>query len=139
MSGMTSSSNDLNRDFLLSSVSLSQELLSDIFYQINTIGPKHESQDYSWNDRLSRLTSDLSLFVELTTLLAKGMVKEKHKTIPQIKESHIHLLFIIKAINQAHQKQDIIALEELIKYELKDNLTQWKINIISQIKRILNA
>ena len=45
----------------------------------------------------------------------------------EFKDSHIHLLFVMKAMNQAQQKQDRVALEDLIKYELKDNLTQWKI------------
>jgi hypothetical protein len=58
--------------------------------------------------------------------------------LPEIKTSHIHLLFILKGINQAQQKNDSLVLEDLIKHELKDNLTQWKINLIPTIKRMLN-
>jgi hypothetical protein len=64
---------------------------------------------------------------------------KKEKSIKDIKESHIQLLFIMKAINQAQLKSDVLALEELIKYELKDNLTQWKIDLFPQVRKLLNS
>ena len=138
MSGMTFSLNDPKNEFLHEAILLSQDLLTDMLFVINGLQPLTKETESSWNHYLSGFTSDLSKFVELTTLISKVITKHKNQTLPQIKESHIHLLFVIKAINQAQSKNDLAALEELIKYELKDNLTVWKIDLISQIKRLLN-
>jgi hypothetical protein len=139
MSGMTAQTfTDI--DVLLSgTVSISQELLNDILGQINAIDTFIPEREYFWNLQLSGLSSDISKFVEVTTLLSQVIQTRKKSSLPEIKQSHIHLLFIIKGINQAQQKQDALVLEDLIKYELKDNLTQWKIDLIPLIKRLLNS
>ncbi|WPU65503.1 hypothetical protein [Peredibacter starrii] len=137
MSGMTSPS--YNQDFLVDTIGLTLEFLSDIILDIQTIGEFSPEREFFWNRKISKLTQDIGQFVELTTLLSKTIMSRKQQTIPGIKESHIHLLFILKAMNQAQTKQDLVALEELIKYELKDNLTQWKIDLIPQTKKLLNT
>lgn len=139
MSGTTISSNVEMGDFLSQTISLSQELLADILYQIQTISAFTPEKEFHWNREVSQLTSDIGQFVELTTLLSKVIMKRKNQSLPAIKNSHIHLLFVLKGMNQAQQKLDLVALEELIKYELKDNLTQWKIDLIPQTKRLLNT
>ncbi len=140
MSGMTSpSSTGLSHDFLAQAIVLSQELLSDIFSKINSVADLTPEREYIWNNQLMSLTSDVSQFVEITTLISKVMMNRKHSIFMEIKESHIQLLFILKGVVQAQQKQDLFALEDLIKYELKDNLTQWKIDLIPQTKRLLNT
>lgn len=119
-------------------VIIAQDLLNDIIGQINTIETFVPEKEYFWNLQLTGLSSDITKFVELTTMMAKILTNRKNITIPEIKQSHIHLLFVLKGINQAQKKHDSIVLEDLIKYELKDNLTQWKIDLIPQIKRLLN-
>lgn len=137
MSGTTTSS--YNQEFLVESVGLTLEFLSDILHDIHSIGELIPGKEFFWNNKVTNLAADISKFVELTSLLSKLVMSRKNKTIPGIKASHIHLLFILKAMNQAHNKQDYVALEELIKYELKDNLTQWKIDLIPQTRKLLNA
>ena len=137
MSGMTTPS--YNHDFLSETIGLTLEFLSDIILDIQTIGEFTSEREFFWNRRIMKLTADVSQFVELTTLLGKTIMARQGQSIPGIKESHIHLLFVIKAMNQAQLKQDYVALEELIKYELKDNLTQWKIDLIPQTKKLLNT
>lgn len=138
MSGMTFSSLGHDSDILPATVQLSSELLSEILHQITDIGDFSEDKEFLWNRHLMQLTGDIGKFVELTTLMSKAILGKKKATLPEIKESHIHLLFILKAMNQAQQKRDIHVLEDLIKYELKANLTQWKIDLIPQLKRLLN-
>ena len=70
---------------------------------------------------------------------SKFIAQRKKAELPLIKDSHVHLLFVIKAINQAQHKKDALVLDDLIKYELKDNLTQWKIDLIPQMKRLMSA
>jgi hypothetical protein len=126
-------------DVLISNtVIIAQDLLNDIIIQINTIETFIPEKEYFWNLQLTCLSSDITKFVELTTMLAKILANRKNFTMPEIKQSHIHLLFVLKGINQAQKKHDSLVLEDLIKYELKDNLTQWKIDLIPQIRRLLN-
>lgn len=136
MSGMTTSPMQ-TPIFYSETIGLTLEFLSDLILDSQLIGEFTPDREYFWNKKIIKLTTDLGKFVELTTLLSKLITKNMGQTISGVKESHIHLLFLVKAMNQAQLKQDYIALEELIKYELKDNLTQWKINLIPQIKKIL--
>ncbi|MBA2404028.1 MAG: hypothetical protein H0V66_04585 [Bdellovibrionales bacterium] len=139
MSGMTAQT-FREFDVLLSdTIAVSQDLLNDIIQQINIIESFIPEKEYFWNLQLSALSSDITKFVEITTLLSKILTNKKKLNLPEIKQSHIHLLFVLKGINQAQQKHDSLVLEDLIKYELKDNLTQWKIDLIPLIKRQLNS
>jgi hypothetical protein len=135
MSGMTSPLS--NQQFLVDTVGITQDFLSDIVQNINSFNNNSLRHQSYWNQKVTKLTTDISLFVELTTLLTKKALLNKGPSLYDFKEAHINLLFIIKAMNLAHSKSDFIGLEDLIKYELKDNLTQWKIDLIPQIKKHL--
>lgn len=138
MSGMTMSNASEVRSLAGQAFPLAQELLSDILLQITSLAPFDPNDEKNWNLQLSALTHDIGQFVEVTTVLSKLMLLEKHSIQP-IKDSHIHMLFVLKGIAQAQQKLDQVILEDLIKHELKDNLTQWKIDLIPNIKKLLNA
>ena len=139
MSGMTTQNLGELDSVLANTVGLAQDLLNDIIHQINNFENFVPDKEFHRNRQLSDLTSDISKFVELTTLISKVLIHRKKSDVPEIKQSHIHLLFVLKGINQAQQKMDALVLEDLIKYELKDNLTQWKIDLLPLTKRLINS
>ena len=55
-----------------------------------------------------------------------------------LQKLEIHLLSIIKALLLAKEKEDIIMLCDLLEYELVDNLTQWKIKVLPELKKLKN-
>jgi hypothetical protein len=55
-----------------------------------------------------------------------------------IQKLEIHLLSVIKALLLAKEKEDVIMLCDLLEYELVDNLTQWKIKILPELKKLKN-
>jgi hypothetical protein len=139
MSGTTEVISTVSSDILVESVQLSQEFLNQVLTRINQMPALTETRAIDLNQYVAALTIDVGTFTEITTLITQ-MIQKRHKqTLVGAKESHIHLLFVMKGINQSLQKADLVALEELIKYELKDNLTQWKIDLIPQAKRCLNG
>ncbi len=127
-----------NRELFLSdTMGLTQNLLEDILNRIRDLGSFSRNNPHNYKQQIIALSNDISLIVQVTTLLSKVVFARNKELLNQVKDSHMGLLFIMKAINQANQKEDLVALEELIKYELKDNLTQWKIDLIPQIKRFI--
>lgn len=123
---------EINKDSLsYSSIALVEEIINVIFQWINTKSDFTQLSDLERNRQLGILSTSISSFVEISTLAAK-YAKVLNS---DLKDTHVSLLFIMKAINNAFLKSDWDALEELIKYELKDNLTQWKINLIPQLKK----
>ena len=128
-----------NQEFLVDTVGLTVDYVSEIILACVATSEFNPEKEYFWNKKLTKLTADVSQFVEITTLLSKAVLKKNTLLLTDIKESHIQLLFIMKAMNQASDKRDYLALEDLIKYELKDNLTQWKIDLIPQIKMLLTT
>ena len=139
MSGTTTISEPGSADILVESVQLSQEFLIQTITRINQLPALQDEKPIVINQWVSSITMDVGTYVEITTLITRMIFKRYKQTIEGAKDSHINLLFVMKGINQAHQKGDLIALEELIKYELKDNLTQWKIDLIPQAKRFMSA
>ena len=53
-----------------------------------------------------------------------------------IQKLEIHLLSVIKALLLAKEKNDVIMLCDLLEYELVDNLTQWKIKVLPELKKL---
>ncbi len=53
-----------------------------------------------------------------------------------LQKLEIHLLSVIKALVQAKEKNDVIMLCDLLEYELIDNLTQWKIKVLPELKKL---
>lgn len=82
-------------------------------------------------DRLSRLIS-------IVTLVNRECSASQEK-FPDLKAIEIHLLSVLKAVQSAEKADDRTMLSDLLEYELQDNLTQWKIKAIPQIKRRILA
>ena len=80
----------------------------------------------------------ISQFVEVSSLLSQAILPKGHALRDNIREQHISLLSILKALASAMENEDTLAQEELINYELRDNLTQWKINLLPQLKKALH-
>ena len=55
-----------------------------------------------------------------------------------VQKLEIHLLSVMKALLQAKEKNDTIMLCDLLEYELADNLTQWKIKVLPELKKLKN-
>lgn len=90
-------------------------------------------------NKLYRIIEKVDIFIQLMTNIHKTLnINSEHRLEMglTIKELEIHLLFIIKAVNTAFKKDDQIMLQDLLEYELIDNLTQWKIQAIPKIKKL---
>lgn len=91
------------------------------------------------NEQFIEITDILNLFVELITTIHHTLRVESDtemETGKTFQDLEIHLLSILKAFVPAKEKNDIIMLCDLLEYELIDNLTQWKITAIPELKRL---
>jgi len=81
----------------------------------------------------------LDLFIQLIASIhqtIKSVSGTDIRTFKTFQELEIHLLSVLKAILPAKEKNDIIMLCDLLEYELTDNLTQWKIKAIPELKKL---
>jgi hypothetical protein len=92
--------------------------------------------EYNATKSLSKAIEAVDTFIESVVYALDNTPDENEliATLP-VKELQIHLLSVLKAINTASSKDDTIMLTDLLEYELKDNLTQWKILIIPVLKQ----
>lgn len=113
-------------DKILKKVTESSELLKN-------------NQYYSSVQVMVKSIEAIDTFIQSITYLVqeKLLQDERVEDLP-IKELQIHLLSIIKAVFSAKKNKDYIMLTDLLEYELKDNLTQWKILIIPVMKQAVN-
>ena len=91
---------------------------------------KEDNNDIS-QLQLTKIIDAIDIFIQGSHHCIKKM--DLQDELPH-KDLQIHLLSVIKAIASAQSKGDYIVLTDLLEYELKDNLTQWKILIIPAIK-----
>ncbi len=85
---------------------------------------------------LGQVIDGVNTFIKAIHHIISTKFSAEESDLP-IKELQIHLLSIMKAISNAHKVQDLIMLTDLLEYELKDNLTQWKILVIPNLRKIL--
>lgn len=113
------------------------DLLVDKIHEMNTLYQKGESQEA--NAHFGEMIDILDLYVQLFNKIHQT-IKRNMKGDPGLSEKiqklDIHLLSVLKALIPAKEKEDIIMLCDLLEYELIDNLTQWKIQIIPSLKKL---
>lgn len=91
------------------------------------------------NETFNEVIEILDLFVQLIGRIHKTFQNHHKESISKaesIQKLEIHLLSILKALLPAKERGDIIMLCDLLEYELIDNLTQWKIKAIPELKKI---
>ncbi len=89
------------------------------------------------NILFNEVLETLDLFIQLVAKIYKTLKLYYPKTIIKsrtIQDLEIHLLSVLKALLPAKEKNDIIMLQDLLEYELMDNLTQWKIKALPELK-----
>ena len=80
----------------------------------------------------------MDLFVQLMSKIhstLRSNLKDKFEKTETLKNLEIHLLSVLKGLVPAKEKNDVIMLCDLLEYELIDNLTQWKIKAIPELKK----
>ena len=91
------------------------------------------------NSTLVELIDLMDLYIQLVTKIYQVLrsdLKEKKFKTNDVQELEMHLLTVLKALLQAREKEDIIMLCDLLEYELIDNLIQWKIKILPELKKL---
>lgn len=81
----------------------------------------------------------LDLYIQLFNKIHQTLKRnlgDKFNLSDKIQKLDIHLLSILKALIPAKEKEDTIMLCDLLEYELIDNLTQWRIQIIPNLKSL---
>lgn len=83
----------------------------------------------------------MDLYIQLISRVYR-VLRTELKTMSfkdeSIQKLEIHLLSVMRALLQAKEKDDVIMLCDLLEYELIDNLTQWKIKILPELKKLKN-
>lgn len=91
------------------------------------------------NDQLVEVVELMDLYIQLISKVYQVIrlhSKEQVLKDESIQKLEIHLLSVIKALLQAKEKNDLIMLCDLLEYELIDNLTQWKIKVLPELKKL---
>lgn len=90
------------------------------------------------NNLFAEVIEIMDLFVQLMSKIHNTLrtnLKDKFTKTETLQNLEIHLLSILKGLIPAKEKNDIIMLCDLLEYELIDNLTQWKIKAIPELKK----
>jgi hypothetical protein len=103
--------------------------LSELYAANNTV---------EGNRKFAEVIDIIDLFVQLVSNITRTFrrsIGPKYVTSQTIQNLEIHLLSVMKAMLPAKEKNDIIMLCDLLEYELIDNLTQWKIKAIPELRK----
>jgi len=144
-------SNFTDVDFtVISSLDLAFEALDDCSGYIDNVINKitkltalyNENKPNEANQLFSEVIEIMDLFVQLMTKI-HSTIRRQHpeqlKSNKTLQDLEIHLLSVMRALLPAKEKEDIIMLCDLLEYELVDNLTQWKIKAIPELKKVSDS
>lgn len=101
----------------------------------------NENKFEAANAKFGEVIEIMDLFIQLMSKIHRTIredMREKFVKSATIQNLEIHLLSVLKALIPAKEKDDVIMLCDLLEYELIDNLTQWKIKAIPELKRLKN-
>lgn len=93
------------------------------------------------NESLVEVVDLMDLYIQLISKIYRVIrvdLQGKSFKDEGIQKLEIHLLSVIKALLNAKEKEDIIMLCDLLEYELIDNLIQWKIKVLPELKKLKN-
>jgi hypothetical protein len=133
-----------------SSIELAFESIDSCFGYVDFINSEiskligqYQANDFSGaNETFIGVVELMDLYIQLITK-AYGVIKRDPATKSFKDESitklEIHLLSVLKALVAAKEKEDVIMLCDLLEYELMDNLTQWKIKVLPELKKLKNS
>ena len=85
------------------------------------------------------ITEILDLFVQLVSGIQRNLklyMPTCFEKSNQVKNLEVHLLFIIKSLVTAREKNDFSMLCDLLEYELVDNLKKWKAVAMPHLKKL---
>lgn len=97
-----------------------------------------ENRQQEANATFAEVVDIIDLYVQLISKITSTFRRNmgnRFKTSTTIQNLEIHLLSVMKAMLPAKEKNDIIMLCDLLEYELIDNLTQWKIKAIPELRK----
>ena len=102
---------------------------------INKISEMDLKDEKAYNSELAGIIAGVEILIRSTSFIVRKF-QDKDLLLGElpIKNLQIHLLSVLKAIETAHNSKDIVMLEDLLEFELKDNLTKWKILVTPALK-----
>jgi hypothetical protein len=134
---LPTSHNDQISAFFESSYTSLNDYLNAIGTKVDNYIVRLKNEDYSNHNDLDEAISALEIvilfFNELVPLLP---IDRREIIVKELKEVEFSLLCLLKAICASCKKQDYFMLKDLLEFELKDNLSEWKVKIISKLKEI---
>lgn len=116
--------------------------IDNLSEKITELTKAYQASDFQKADILfSEVIDTLDLFIQLVSKIYSTLKRNRPSVISNtkgIQNLEIHLLSVLKALIPAKESNDYIMLCDLLEYELVDNLTQWKIKIIPNLKKLRN-
>ena len=139
----------LNKDSNLSSLELAFESIDSCFGYVDYITSQiqkliaqyNQGEIDSANQSFVEVIELMDLYIQLVSKVYRVLRIELQAVSfkdENLQKLEIHLLSVMKALLQAKEKNDTIMLCDLLEYELADNLTQWKIKVLPELKKLKN-
>jgi hypothetical protein len=111
-----------------------------IISQVQVLIASYQSGDINAaNAHFAKVAELMDLFIQLVSRIYQVIRESNDNNLVKddnILKLEIHLLSVMKALLSAKENNDNIMLCDLLEYELIDNLTQWKIKILPELKKL---
>ena len=130
---------DVNYTAVLRAIKMCFVYIDDIKLKVLGIAEEGRKSAFFDEKSFSEMIDKLDVFVGLISDIYRTLKKHHvcdNLCTETIQALEIHLLFIFKALLAAKHKRDFVMLMDLLEYELMENIIQWKIKIIPELKKI---
>jgi len=119
---------------------IEKNLIEKIYRTVSfSIQKIEKNGDFFDFDDINLISEVISVIVEATSKIAKKNFQLNQDIYQLIKNSNLKIFGVLRIIKISCEKHEDIFLNDLIKHELKDILTEWKISILPQIEKQLST
>jgi hypothetical protein len=140
---------DIKKDIQTTSLDLAFESIDSCFGYVDYITVQIHKLVALYNQNDKELANDtfvevielMDLYIQLVSRVYRVLrtdLKIMNFKDEAIQKLEIHLLSVMRALLNAKEMNDTIMLCDLLEYELVDNLTQWKIKTLPELKKLKN-
>jgi flavin-binding protein dodecin len=129
-----------NEELTAAAINACDQTLDSLDNKLIILVEQYKKENFAAANRLFIEVIEVTdLFIELISLIhhsLKRIHKGRYIKTNKIHELEIHLLSTLKAMLPAKEKNDTIMLCDLLEYELIDNLSKWKKEVIPELQKL---
>ena len=125
-------------DTILRAVEACFLCIDNIKLKVFQMSKSQREKQYFSEKNFSELIDMLDVFIQIVSDIYRVLKRQQlanNFCVKTVQALEVHMLFILKALVAARDRKDFVMLMDLLEHELIENIIQWKIRVVPELKK----